>query len=401
MPIVIPGLLIRLAAWNFGRASRCVTGILSEDKMPIKVLHIIGSLGCGGAQVVLKHLVENTDGKQVEVFVYPLRSRDVRIPIQGQIITRPYCNYDPRKFFTILRLCKQHDIDIIVAHLSKPIMACLFASFFSKSGLIIYEHGPVIVKGPQYSLYRLVLRLLWRRADIFIAVSQSIADYLIHKIGISPDRVRVIYNPVQTDVFDHQRISAGAARERLGISGNDIVLGFVGSLSLIKGADLLIKATALLLQRSQRYLLLVAGEGPDRKSLVKLAQRLGIDDRIRFLGFCDNVPEVMAAFDIGIVPSRQESFGIVCLELMSMKVPLISSGVGGMTEYITNEETGLLLKENTPEEICRCVERLVNDEQLRQRLIENGSRLAQQFGADRYVKAYQQIYQEVLNQDES
>lgn len=359
--------------------------------MPIKVLHVIGSLGCGGAQVVLKHLVENTDSKQVEVFVYPLRSRDVRIPIQGQIITRPYPNYDPRKFFTILRLCKQHDIDILVAHLEKPIMACLLASFFCKPELIVYEHGPVIIKGVRYSLYRLVLQLLWRRADLFIAVSQSIADYLVHKIGISPDRVRVIYNPVQTDVFDYRRISSKTARERLGISDSDTVVGFVGRLDPMKGVDLLIKATALLLQRSERYLLLVAGEGPDRKSLGKLAQRLGIDDRVRFLGFCRNVPDVMAAFDIGVVPSRFEPFGIVCLELMRMKIPVISSGVGGMAEYITDEQTGLLLKQNTPEEICRCVERLVNDKQLCQNLMEVGYRVAEQFGVDQYVKEFQRI----------
>jgi glycosyltransferase involved in cell wall biosynthesis len=359
--------------------------------MPVRVLHVIGSLGCGGAQMVLKHLVESTDSNQLDTFVYPLRSRDVRIPIQGRIITRPYRNYDPRKFFTILQLCKQHNIDVLVAHLEKPVIACLLASFFCKARLIVYEHGPVIAKGHLYSLYRLILRLLWRRASLFIAVSKNIADYLVHRIGVSPDRITVIYNPVQCDVFNYQRVSPEAARKKWGISDSDIVIGFVGRLDPMKGADLLVRAVSLLVQRSKRYLLLVAGEGPQQKSLERLAQRLGISNRVRFLGFCQNIPEVMAAFDIGAAPSRYEPFGIVCLELMRMKVPVISSGAGGMAEYITDERTGLLLKENTPEEICRRVERLVNDRQLRLNIIEAGYKLAEQFGVDRYVKEFQRI----------
>lgn len=359
--------------------------------MSIKVLHVIGSLSCGGAQVVLKQLVENIDNKQFDTFVYPLRSRDVHIPIQGRVITRPYRNYDPRKFFTILKLCKQYNIDILVAHLEKPVMACLLASFFCKSRLIIYEHGPILLKGLLYSLYRVILRLLWHRAHLIIAVSQNITDYLVHNIGILPNKIKVVHNAVQCDVFDYQRITSKVARENWGISESDIVIGFVGRLDPMKGVDLLVRAASLLMHRSERYLLLVTGDGPERKPLEQLTQQLDISNRVRFLGFCRNVPDIMAAFDIGVVPSRFEPFGIVCLELMRMKVPVISSGAGGMAEYITDEQTGLLLKENTPEEICRCVERLVNDKQLRLNLVEAGYTLAGQFGVEQYIEKFQRI----------
>lgn len=366
--------------------------------MPVKVLHVIGSLGCGGAQVALKHIIENTSSKEVSAFVYPLRSREVLMPINGIIIRRPYPNYDPRKFFTILRLCRKYNIDILVGHLSKPIMGCLLASFFCKARVVVHEHGPVFAKGLQYSLYRFVLRLLWHRAAVFVAVSRDTADFLARRIGIAPDRIKVIPNAVDFNVFGPQRVSGQQNRKKLGISDRDIVLGFVGRLNHMKGVDLLIKAAALLLQRSQRYFLLLAGQGSERKSLEELAHQLGIETRVRFLGFCYNIPDVMAAFDIGLVPSRHEPFGIVCLELMRMKIPVISSGVGGMAEYITNEQTGLLLKENTPDEICRCVERLVNDEQLRQRLIEGAYRITEQFGLNKYVEAFQRIYEELLRQ---
>jgi glycosyltransferase involved in cell wall biosynthesis len=359
--------------------------------MSVKVLHVIGSLGLGGAQIVLKHLVESTDHTQIETFVYPLRSRDIRIPIQGCIIIRPYRNYDPRKFFTILDLCKKHDIDILVGHLDKAVIGCLLASFFCKARVIVYEHGSVVVPGLLYSLYRLVLKVLWKRADLFIAVSKNMADYLVLKIGVSPDKVTVVYNPVQSDVFDYQRFSSIAARENLGISHNDIVIGFVGTLDPVKGPDILVKAVSLLIQKRSNYLLIIAGEGPQRVSLERLTHKLDIASRVRFLGFRQDIPEIMTAFDIGVVPSRYESFGIVCLELMRMKIPVVSSGAGGMTEYITNEQTGLLLKQNTPEEITACVERLVNDRQLRFGIVERAYKLTDQFSIDKVVEEFQRI----------
>jgi glycosyltransferase involved in cell wall biosynthesis len=359
--------------------------------MAVKVLHVIGSLGLGGAQVVLKHLVESTDHKQIETFVYPLRPRDTRIPVHGQVIIRPYRNYDPRKFFTILDLCKKHDIDILVGHLDKAVIGCLLASFFCKARVIVYEHGSVMIPGTLYTLYRLALKVLWRRAELFIAVSRNTADYLVQKIGVSPDKISVIYNPVQSDVFDYQRFSPPAAKEKLGISQSDIVIGFVGRLDPMKGADILIKAASILIQKQSRYLLVIAGEGTQRDSLEELAKHLGIESRIKFLGFRQDIPEVAAAFDVGVVPSRYEPFGIVSLELMRMKVPVISSGAGGMAEYITDKQTGILLKKNTPDEIAFCVEQLLGDKQLRSGIIENAYKLTEQFSVDKFVEKFQKI----------
>jgi glycosyltransferase involved in cell wall biosynthesis len=366
--------------------------------MPIRVLHIIGNLKLGGAQVCVRYLVENADKKDVENFVYPLRWREIDMPIKGSVIRLPYRNYDPRKFFAILRLCRKYDIDILVGHLTKPIMGCLLSSFFHKCKVVVYEHGPVSRKGPQYSLYRFVLRFLWRRAAVFVAVSRNTAEYLVRRIGIAPDRIRVIPNAVEFNVFDPQKVSAKMSREKLGISDDDMVVGFVGRLNYVKGVDLLIKATALLLQRSRRYFLLIAGYGPQQKSLEELALQFGITDRVRFLSFCDNIPEVMAAFNVGVVPSRQESFGIVCLELMRMKIPVISSGVGGMAEYIADDETGLILKENTPGEICTYIERLAGNEHLQGRLVDAAYKFCERFSTDKYVKAVQQMYKEVLRE---
>ncbi len=108
--------------------------------MAIRVLHITSSLGQGGAQVCVKYLVENA-GSGVEPFVYPLRYGGIDISVNGEVAELAYPNYDVRKFFSILRLCREHRIDIIHAHLEKSILGGLLASYFCKGCVVVHEHG--------------------------------------------------------------------------------------------------------------------------------------------------------------------------------------------------------------------------------------------------------------------
>jgi len=370
--------------------------VSKSKKGSLRILHVIGSLGCGGAQVVLRHLVESMDKELFEQWVYVLRCQGVQMPVKGRVITKSYRNYDPRKFFTILRLCKKLDVDIVSAHLTKPIIGCLLATFFRRFKLVVHEHGPVLGTGLEPFLYRMALRLLWRRATVFVAVSQETADFLTRKIKIPVDRVKVVNNAVDLDIFDPQLISKNQAREKLGISLDDFVLGFVGRLCNQKGVDLLIEAAALLMQRSRRYLLLLAGDGQCRTSLEQQARELGFADRVRFLGFCSNISEVMATFDVGIVPSRWEPFGIVCLEMMRMKVPVVSSGVQGLAEIIKDQKTGLVTTDNTPTEIARCVQRLYKDELLRNELVKTAYQFCDRFSTVEYAKTMSRLYEQIL-----
>lgn len=367
--------------------------------MTVKVLHIIGTLRMGGAQTSIKYLVENADTENIEAFVYPLRPKELAIPIEGRVIELHYPNYDPRKFFAILRLCKQHNIDIIHAHLHKPIIAALLATFFCKAHVIIHERGPIFRPGVQYSIYRFLLRLLNTRATVIIANSQATAAQLTKKAKVEPERIRVIPNAVDFSRFAPNTAFRQQAREMLKAGQDDIVIGFAGRLCPVKGPDLLIEAMALLLKKSPKYLLVLVGHGPERRSLQALADSLGICERIRFLGFCDNVNEIMNAFDIAAVPSRQEAFGISVIEFMRTRVALVCSGVEGMAELVENEVTALVAAENTPAEIARCIEQLAGDPALRKSLADNAYGFCQQFSVENHVKTIQKIYLEIADSD--
>ena len=371
--------------------------IHADIKMAIRVLHIISSLELGGAQVCVKYLVENA-GSGVEPFVYPLRYGRIDISVNGEVAKLAYPNYDVRKFFSILRLCRKHHIDIIHAHLEKSILGGLLASYFCKGCVVVvHEHGPVFRVGWRQKIYRLGLRLLAGRAAVVLAVSEAVAKELAAKIKVKPDRIRVVHNAVNLDRFKPDEQKRRQFREQLGAGKDDIVIGYAGRLAHVKGVDLLVEAMGLLGDKSQHYLLAIVGEGEQREYLEKLTERLGISRRVKFLGFCDNVAEIMTAFDIGVVPSRQEPLGIVALELMSMKVPLVCSGVEGLAEIVTDDETALVTSQNTAEEIAGCIERLTGDEALRGRLAQAGRQRSERFSVAEYVRKIEQIYAELVS----
>ena len=340
----------------------------------------------------LKNIVEHASKDKVEHFIYPLRSKQIDIPIDGNMIKFPYPNYDPRKFLAILRICRQYDIDIIHAHLEKPVIGALVANIFCRVPVIVHEHGPIFRKSFKYSLYRIALRLLRSRASQFIAVSQATAAELTAKANISEKNITVVYNSVDTAMFKPDDDLRRKYRQELNISEDQTVIGFMGRLAHVKGVDLLLEAIALLLGPNPEMLLILVGDGPELDSLMSQAKRLGISDNVIFLGFRDDISQIINAFDISVIPSRQEPLGIVALELMAAKVPIVCSGVEGLAEIIIDNRTGLVTEQNTPEQIAACIQKLLHDKDLCMRLVEHAADFVTRFDVHCQVDAIEEIY---------
>lgn len=362
---------------------------------PIRVLHVIGNLGLGGAQICVKYIVENTP-PDFENYICPLRSKPSNIHVDGEIFKLPYRNYDPRKFLALVKLCRKYNIDILHAHLPKPIIGCLLATFFCKAKVVIHEHGPVFRRRAAFPGYRLLLRILKKRAEVFIAVSKATAEKLQKTFNIPSNQIQVVYNAVDTVAFDPEKYAANEVRQSLGIDGDVTVLGYVGRLSDQKGVDLIIRVLPLLRGQSNKYLLLIAGEGPRRRSLERLACELGVEKNVRFLGFCQNVPQVISSFDIGLVPSRFEPFGMTAIELMRMRIPIVTSGVNGLGEFITNGQTGIIPANNNPTEIADAIIQLHSDSALQKSIVALAYSESEQFSVSRYIEQMYGIYTRLM-----
>ncbi len=228
-----------------------------------------------------------------------------------------------------------------------------------------------------------------------VAVSLAVQEELLAG-GVSPDKVSLIHDAVDPHVFDSS-LDTCVARSALGAGPNAIVLLSVAALVRRKGHDVLLEALAR--SRCPHLVLWIAGDGPERGALEAQAARLGLSERVRFLGARTDVPDLLAACDIFVLPSRHEGLGVSALEAMAARRPVVASRVGGLAEAVLDETTGLLVPPEDPSELARAVDRLAADPLLRRRLGESGPvRVSEGFLASQMVHAYDELYVTVLEE---
>jgi glycosyltransferase involved in cell wall biosynthesis len=364
--------------------------------MKIRVLHVIDHLGYGGAPFVVKGIVERMPADRIEGIVCALRPNPRPLPVRAEVITLKGRKYSPAAIWAIASLCKNRQIDIIHAHLQKAFLSSLLATYLCTSRLILHEHGPIF-RGGAGCLYRLFLRLLGPRADAIVANSEA-AKSAVQRTMRDPEvPITVVPNFIDVKQFDPDRYDRDSIRESLGFEGNKFVIGFVGRLDRAKGADLLVEAAALLRDREDRYRFYMVGDGPQRAHLESRIRKLGLDQMVVLTGLRENTAALMRAFDIGVVPSRREAFGIAALELMRMRVPVIASPVGGLPELVRDGRTGILLERSNAETIAQAIRRLAQDQALREQLSRSGFEHAGLFDGHRAVEQIVNIYERLMS----
>jgi glycosyltransferase involved in cell wall biosynthesis len=362
--------------------------------MIIRVLHVIDHLGYGGAPVVVKNITEKLDAENIETLVCALRTNPEAMPIKTTLISLTHHKYNPFAFITIAKFCKQYKINIIHAHLQKSIISCLLAGFLCDAKIIIHEHGPIFRRGTG-CIYRLLLKLLAKKASAAIANSQAAITALKQTAGFAEQSTHVVSNFVDFARFDPTLYDRQKTRDTFGITADKKVVGFLGRLDTCKGVDLLINAAARLFKKNPQYHFIIVGHGAQRNSLEQLALQLGLKENVTFTGLCKKPAEAISAFDIAVVPSRREAFGIAAIEFMRMKIPVIASPVGGLLEVVQHNKTGILLENLSADNIAQAVSSLMQDNSLRESLVKNAEIISRKFDGAEQLKQITDIYEKL------
>jgi len=255
----------------------------------------------------------------------------------------------------VRRLMKRHRPDLVHAN---SIRAGIIAGLApSRAGAPLVTHVRDVL--PDRPVSRMSLRFVGARSDALVANSRftSNGNRLSERCG----RVEVVYSPVDVARFDPSLVDRAASRASLGIGSSDLVLGVVGQITPWKGQLEAIEALGLLAARGMSAHLLVAGSTTfvdeatrydNRAYLGRLERRtgeLGLGHRMHMLGQREDVPEVMAAMDILLVPSWEEPMGRTVLEGMAMERTVIATSVGGPAELLVDGAHGRLLPPREPE----------------------------------------------------
>jgi glycosyltransferase involved in cell wall biosynthesis len=236
-------------------------------------------------------------------------------------------------------------------------------------------------------------RLVERVVAISPAVKRCLTDG-----GVPELRVSVIPSAVDPSRLRPLR-TRDEVRQGLEASAESAVLLVLAALVRRKGVDVLVRALEMLAKDGLRPLLWIAGEGPERSSLEALAREAGLAERARFLGRRSDVPDLLGACDVVVVPSRREGLGVAALEAMATGRPVIASAVGGLAEAVVDLRTGLLVPPEDPAALARALAELLRDPALREALGREGSRrVAESYSAEQMVESYVRLYESVLGE---
>lgn len=262
-----------------------------------------------------------------------------------------YGRFSPRNLSAVAGLLREQGADI--AHLHGFASANFGRVVTQRLGIlnVVHEHA-TLSNVPAYQ--RLADRVLRRRTDAAIAVSESVREFMINERSVPPERIHVIGNGVDLERFGSPDMRAAeATRRSLGIPDDHRLVGTVTRLRAEKGPEFFLRAMPHILEEMPSVTFLVVGDGPLRGSLEALARELGVERRARFLGFRTDVPELLALLDVLVISSLTEGFPLSLVEGMAAGCPVVATRVGGMPEVARDGDSVLFVPPQDPEAIAR------------------------------------------------
>ncbi len=363
----------------------------------INVLHLINELEYGGAEVLLLDFARHFNREKLNLFVAFL---DGEGTLRGAIESQGVRVFDlslkgrknPLVFFSILRLIKKLDIDVVNTHL---VMASVIGSAAAKASKVKvlvttrhYDYNKEI-KSLRFKLDRLMAKY----PDCLVVVSRETKRIVKQEEKLKVKQIQVIYNGTDVDYFNPLKKS----QSKLDTSPK--IIGSIGRLTTQKGYDKFIKIISKLVHNGARINAEIIGVGEDYQRLVEQSKAMGVSENVHFCGRLsrERVKEKLSLWDIFMLTSNWEAFGIVTTEAMAMELPVVVSKVGGLTEIVRDGIDGFLVESGDIDGFAEKVSYLLENPEsamemgrnARQRVIEN-------FSIQKMVNSYQRLYIKLL-----
>lgn len=290
---------------------------------------------------------------------------------------------------TLCRLMTLEKVQIVNTHSGKDSWAASIAARLSRA-------RPVIVRTRHLALpvrNRFTYQFLPHKV---ITVSQYVRDYLVNKKGVARDKIIAIPTGIDIKRFDPQSVYEDF-RHSLSLSPSAPLIGMVAIFRYKKGHHVLIEAARDVLEAfsSARFLLL--GHGPQEANIRRLIGEHGLEGSFLLLGLKDNVPAVLKALDVFVLPSLEEALGTSILEAMAMERPVVATNVGGIPEVVRDGETGFLVPPMDPKALARGIIRVLEDKDIASDMGRKGRALVERhFTLELMVERTHELYENLI-----
>jgi glycosyltransferase involved in cell wall biosynthesis len=381
--------------------------------MSIRVLHVITSLGRGGAERQLVNLVRNTQNSEVHhtvCYLHPPGDFAAELEQAGHEVT---CLNVPRKWPWLLAAPRLRSL--VLAQRPDLIQTWLFeADLSARLAILIGPRVRIVntlhltsydadtiraAKWPplKIAILKWIDRLTARWArPLFVAVSQTVKRSAVRNLAVPEKDVRVIYNSIDQTTLrcapdEPQRIRSDAQ-----IPHDAFVYLSVGRLAPQKGLPVLLHAFRSVVEALPKSYLVMVGDGPEKERLAALAKELGIDQRIRFLGRRTDVGACLEMADVFVFPSLFEGLPLAPIEAMLKSLPIVATRIEPVLELLADNETAMLVAVDSIDELAAAMIELQQKPELRRRLGAAAKAAAvTSFDSRTGLDAWKQLYREL------
>ncbi len=363
-----------------------IAKMTSVAGMERHLLTLLPGLRACGLDASLIVLVE--PGKPMDSYIAQMQQRGV--PAEPMLIRR---DFDPALIARLAQKLRAGGYDALHTHLIHADIHGVLAA--RRAGIrSVFCTGHNDDRFRSRLPVRLAMAWFWRQVKAGIAISEALRRFMIRVEFAPPDRIHTVHyglDPASIAVVPdaRQRLC-----EELGIHPNAPVAGSMCRLIEQKGLSHAIRAFWQISEQFQGAHYVIVGDGPLRPALQQRAEGFGLGDRIHFLGWREDNLALMAAFDVLLMPSLWEGFGLVALEAMALRKPVIASRVSALPEIVEDGVTGYLAAPGDSSAIADSLLHLFGNPPLGRDMGEQGRRrLESEFSADRMIANTLKIYE--------
>lgn len=363
----------------------------------IKIMHVLSDMKIGGAGSWLLNLLEAIDRDRFEIKVVlpqgSLLIDKVRalgfeaLPVKGMKDK----SFDAAAVGILLDIFRRERPDIVHTHAS---LSARLAARIAGTKIINTKHCMDSKKSGIRKLAGACLNNML--SDRIVAVSAAVKKNMVDN-GVAERKISVIYGGINP-VMELSSEEKSSVRRKWGIAEKDIVVGIVARLAEVKGHKHFIDAAEIISRDNAEVRFLIAGIGPKEQEIKELVRQRGLEDKVIFAGFIDNIHEIFNIIDINVISSLSEALCLSLIEGMCVGKPSVGTDTGGVPEVIKDGYNGYLVPVGDPLMLAEGIIKLVRSQSLRREMGDRGRELVKEnFTAAAMAGAIGRLYEDIVN----
>lgn len=369
----------------------------------IRILHV--AQAAGGVNRYLQTLLKYIDHDRFENIVVLSQDysekdfKNLAIAYEVLVMQREINRGDFTAIIKLRRLIKKYRPDIVCAHSSKAGAITRIADIGLKNKCIYNPHG-----------WAFIMRCSEKKRKLYVAIEKLAAPFCKKIICISPSekesalekrickegKMKVIFNGIDIEGYENHHYTS-CTRESLGIPEDAIIIGMVGRLSPQKAPDIFIRVAKRIKESIKNSYFIIVGSGEQEGEVIAYARENNLLESLIITGWVNEPMSYVELFDIAVLLSRWEGFGLALPEYMIARKPIVASRVDAIPDIIADHKNGILVEPNDIEGTYQAVMELLQDTELRSRLIEKAyCDVHVRFDVKRVAKEYEELIYPLL-----